>query len=351
MSSQWHYSKDGSQHGPVTSQRLKELAASGELAPNDLVWKEGLADWRPAMSLKGLFSEPVAKPSGPPPLPTAKPDAQSPHPAVAGLDAASVATPPSDQPTEQRKPDFFDRARDLTLKAKAKAEAFQKEVQARAERMQQEARANPSAPQAAMMRGAKAAADYARSDEVKELARKARDTVKGGAIAATALAGTASAEGRDRVRKASEQPLIVGAALLCFFPLGLFLVWHHPHWTPTRKLAWTGAWLGMFFLIMVPALVAPRGIPGGVPASYLPTVGGDQTNSQPSDRSRAVSGVPERSRGHLPDAPQTDSKFHWLCLASIRIPGRRSLFFPDVSAGCYSVAGGVGRVFLACSTR
>jgi site-specific DNA recombinase len=40
-----------------------------------------------------------------------------------------------------------------------------------------------------------------------------------------------------------------------------------------------------------------------------------------------------------------------LCLASIRIPGRRSLFFPDVSAGCYSVAGGVGRPFLACSAR
>jgi hypothetical protein len=40
-----------------------------------------------------------------------------------------------------------------------------------------------------------------------------------------------------------------------------------------------------------------------------------------------------------------------LCLASIRIPGRRSLFFPDASAGCYSVAAGAGRPFLACSTR
>ena len=39
------------------------------------------------------------------------------------------------------------------------------------------------------------------------------------------------------------------------------------------------------------------------------------------------------------------------CLASIRIPGRRSLFFPDASAGCYSAATGVGRPFLASSTR
>jgi hypothetical protein len=42
---------------------------------------------------------------------------------------------------------------------------------------------------------------------------------------------------------------------------------------------------------------------------------------------------------------------HRLCLASIRFPGRRSLFFPDVSAGCYSFAVGAGRPFLACSTR
>ena len=39
------------------------------------------------------------------------------------------------------------------------------------------------------------------------------------------------------------------------------------------------------------------------------------------------------------------------CLASIRFPGQRQLFFPDASAGCYSVADGVGRPFLACSTR
>jgi hypothetical protein len=39
------------------------------------------------------------------------------------------------------------------------------------------------------------------------------------------------------------------------------------------------------------------------------------------------------------------------CLASIRFPVRRSLFFPDASAGRYSVAAGAGRPFLACSTR
>jgi hypothetical protein len=39
------------------------------------------------------------------------------------------------------------------------------------------------------------------------------------------------------------------------------------------------------------------------------------------------------------------------CLASIRFPGRRQLFLPDASAGCYSGEGGVWRPFFACSTR
>ena len=70
MASQWHYSSGGILYGPVTAQRLKELAALGELIPTDLVWKEGLPAWCPASTLKGLFSDPQAKLAGPPPLPT-----------------------------------------------------------------------------------------------------------------------------------------------------------------------------------------------------------------------------------------------------------------------------------------
>jgi hypothetical protein len=47
-------------------------------------------------------------------------------------------------------------------------------------------------------------------------------------------------------------------------------------------------------------------------------------------------------------------KDYWervVCLTSIRIAVRRSLFFPDASAGCYSAAAGAERPFLACSTR
>jgi len=97
--------------GPVPSQRLKELAASGELSPNDLVWKEGLAEWKPASTLKGLFPET----SGPPPLPI------EPPPALV-LDE-TVGTQRS------RQPDLFDKARALAEQAKAKAGAIQKGAQ------------------------------------------------------------------------------------------------------------------------------------------------------------------------------------------------------------------------------
>lgn len=53
---EWMYFVDGQQHGPVSSQELRQLAAAGKLSPTDLVWREGLADWAPAAKLKGLFS-------------------------------------------------------------------------------------------------------------------------------------------------------------------------------------------------------------------------------------------------------------------------------------------------------
>jgi len=59
MPDQWYYQRDGQQCGPISVPLLKQLAASGELKPTDLVWKEGMIQWAHARSLKGLFSEPA----------------------------------------------------------------------------------------------------------------------------------------------------------------------------------------------------------------------------------------------------------------------------------------------------
>ena len=59
MSQEWYYSSDGERHGPVGAKKLKSLAASGDLRPDDLVWKEGMGEWQPASKLKKLFPEPA----------------------------------------------------------------------------------------------------------------------------------------------------------------------------------------------------------------------------------------------------------------------------------------------------
>jgi hypothetical protein len=60
---QWYYSKNSAQLGPITLDELKAKLASGEVAPSDVVWREGMQDWRPAGTLPELAVAPsVAQP-------------------------------------------------------------------------------------------------------------------------------------------------------------------------------------------------------------------------------------------------------------------------------------------------
>ncbi len=65
---EWHYSKNDTQFGPISSAELKQLAASGGLSPSDLIWKEGMVEWKVAGTVKGLFAEQSIT-IAPPPLP------------------------------------------------------------------------------------------------------------------------------------------------------------------------------------------------------------------------------------------------------------------------------------------
>jgi uncharacterized protein DUF4339 len=67
---EYYYSREGQRLGPVSGDQLKQLASSGQLQPNDLIWKEGMANWIQAARVKGLF--PVAAPQ-PPEIPLAAP--------------------------------------------------------------------------------------------------------------------------------------------------------------------------------------------------------------------------------------------------------------------------------------
>src|SRR5436853_120322 len=42
---EWHFTQNGQQAGPVTWTQLRQRAASGQLHPTDMVWKNGMAGW------------------------------------------------------------------------------------------------------------------------------------------------------------------------------------------------------------------------------------------------------------------------------------------------------------------
>jgi len=68
-SDEWYYTVNGEKAGPISSAKLKQLSLEGKLSPDDHVWKEGMSDWRPASTIKGLFDVPSsAAPIIPPPV-------------------------------------------------------------------------------------------------------------------------------------------------------------------------------------------------------------------------------------------------------------------------------------------
>ncbi len=77
MAPVWYFVVNGVQTGPVSFAELKAAAAAGKLAPADLAWQEGTADWVSAGTVVGLFppaSQPAPGPSPPTPAPTGGPE-------------------------------------------------------------------------------------------------------------------------------------------------------------------------------------------------------------------------------------------------------------------------------------
>lgn len=64
MAEEWFYARRGERFGPVRLAKLKALAAEGWLTGADLVWGPGMADWRPAGSVKELFRPSLAESLG-----------------------------------------------------------------------------------------------------------------------------------------------------------------------------------------------------------------------------------------------------------------------------------------------
>jgi len=60
----WYYGDGEQRQGPVSTDELRQLASTGRLRADDLVWKRGMAEWMPAAEVEGLFvarQEPPAR--------------------------------------------------------------------------------------------------------------------------------------------------------------------------------------------------------------------------------------------------------------------------------------------------
>ncbi|MGF1679496.1 MAG: DUF4339 domain-containing protein [Candidatus Methylacidiphilales bacterium] len=58
MENQWYYAVNGQQRGPVDESELKRMLSRGEVRADDLVWKDGMEDWKPlSTALPGVVDE------------------------------------------------------------------------------------------------------------------------------------------------------------------------------------------------------------------------------------------------------------------------------------------------------
>jgi hypothetical protein len=71
----WYFADGDVQRGPITEAQLRALIGTGNLTPEDQVWKEGMEDWMPAGDVPGLFDQPgpATPPATPAPQAAAEP--------------------------------------------------------------------------------------------------------------------------------------------------------------------------------------------------------------------------------------------------------------------------------------
>lgn len=92
----WYFADGDVQRGPVTESQLRALIGTGNLTPEDQVWKEGMEDWTPAGEIPGLFDQagPVTPPATPGmPAATAPAAAAEPKAKAAKAVKAAPASP------------------------------------------------------------------------------------------------------------------------------------------------------------------------------------------------------------------------------------------------------------------
>lgn len=58
----WFYVENGQQRGPISETDLQALLTAGKITPETLVWREGMAEWKPWRDAGGSSEPPIAAP-------------------------------------------------------------------------------------------------------------------------------------------------------------------------------------------------------------------------------------------------------------------------------------------------
>jgi len=77
---QWYLARNNQQHGPITDAELAKFIKDGHLLPDDLLWREGFANWQPASV---VFAQAARRPAPPRPAPPMRPAHAPAQPAAA----------------------------------------------------------------------------------------------------------------------------------------------------------------------------------------------------------------------------------------------------------------------------
>ncbi len=105
----WYIAREGQQHGPLSDAEMRLFVAGGHLRQNDLVWKPGFTDWRPAAEVFPPQAAPVPPPPAAPPAApqapattrpdqNASPQSQGANPAAAKPGGHSASQSPGQSP-------------------------------------------------------------------------------------------------------------------------------------------------------------------------------------------------------------------------------------------------------------
>ncbi len=295
---EWHYVKDGTQHGPVSSSDLEALATSGELSPSDLIWQEGMANWKSAGKFKGLFPEINSsndadqKPS----TPTTNANTPSTEPEPIGKrsligtakSAAQFATNKAERTklTSLTLPSLYQalgrhcyssqQYRDEFTELFQKLDQIQSSITEIASREQpttktlgdkakaiggqamQAVESKKLSLRLSSLLGSLGQVVYEKHGEKsgpQDLAKPIHDTLTRISTLDHELKTLSTTESglgvnaKQTVMGILFHPAIALLSMLMCFPIGLILVWKNPEWTTVRKLRWTGGFCAVAFAL------------------------------------------------------------------------------------------------------